>query len=79
MHQLALEESEEQWADPKVRLGLVTGKEALGWINKSSQELYRVSVTLLAIIDAMRTSEIPPEMCDLVRMLTEFSAHQFGD
>jgi AAA domain, putative AbiEii toxin, Type IV TA system/AAA ATPase domain len=75
VYELALDAFEERWADPVLRLALVSGKDALGWVNRNAQELYSVSVTATAIIDAMRSDEIPAEMRDLVRMLSEFSAH----
>ena len=73
--ELALNAFEGQWADPELRLCLVPGKDALGWVNRNAQELYGVSVTPTAIIDAMRTDEIPSEMRALVGMLSEFSTH----
>jgi hypothetical protein len=73
--EVALDAFEKQWADPELRLCLVPGKDALGWVNRNAQERYGVSVTATAIIDAMHADEIPAEMRALVEMLSEFSAH----
>jgi energy-coupling factor transporter ATP-binding protein EcfA2 len=79
VNELALDAFEKEWADPELRLGLVPGKEAVGWVNTNAQDRYGVSVTAAAIIDAMQTDEIPSEMHTLVEMLSEFSAHHPGD
>ena len=71
--EMTLNEFEEGWRVPRMRLELVPGKEALGAINKHAQEKYGVSITATAIIDAMQSNEIPKEMVELVDLLVRFS------
>lgn len=69
----ALREFEASWEEPAVQLHLIPGKEALGAINRHLQARYGVTVTSTAIIDAMRTDEVPAEMKDLIQQLTVFT------
>lgn len=71
--EVGLNELEQLWTDSHARLMIVPGKDALSYINKSLQERHGVSVTLTAIIDAMRTEEIPKEMCNLIASLSSFA------
>ena len=61
------------WSDHSARLRLVSGKEAFSHVNRHAQEIYGVSVTSAAVINAMRVNEIPTEMVELVNMLVDFS------
>ncbi|QIG49392.1 AAA family ATPase [Nordella sp. HKS 07] len=76
--EIALEDFDRLWAVEKTRLGLLPGKDALGAINKHLQGEYGVSITPSAIIDAMRSDEIPAEMIKLISMLTKFSVSSVG-
>jgi predicted ATP-dependent endonuclease of OLD family len=69
----AIEEFESNWSDGSRRLNVVPGKDAIAEINKVLQEKYKISITPTAIVDAMRTSEMPDEMHELVKMLKTFS------
>ena len=66
----ALEEFELSWEHP---LNIVPGKDAMSVFNEQLQDLYGVSVTATAVIDAMRTEEVPDEIVDLVEKLEKFS------
>ncbi|WP_353641394.1 AAA family ATPase [Mesorhizobium sp. WSM2239] len=72
--QKTLEDFEEKWGDPEARLNIVSGKEALSEVNRFSQKTFSVTVTPMAIIDAMRNDEVPTEMMEIVEMLKSFSA-----
>lgn len=69
-----LSKIDQLWNDPKERLRLIGGKEALTEINKHTQSKYGVGITATAIIDAMHVGEIPEEMKDLVSMMITFSS-----
>ncbi len=53
--------------------------EALAALNQEAQSLYSVSVTPLAIIDAMTAEEIPNEMKSLVATLQALSADKLTE
>ena len=76
--QKAIEQFEVRWAKPLERLNMIPGKDALSAVNKHAQEAYSVSVTPMAIIDAMMSDEIPDEMRGLVEKLVEFSISSPG-
>jgi hypothetical protein len=71
--ELAFEEFEKSWNDAEIRLNLIPGKEAISAVNKFAQDSYDVSITPIAIVDAMTAAEIPMEMLELVELLKEFS------
>jgi hypothetical protein len=64
---------EARWADPQERVKMIPGKEALTNLNSFFQDNYQVSITPTAVIEAMRTSEVPPEMTTLIERLANFS------
>ena len=70
----SLEKFEGLWSDPAERYKLIPGKEAVSVINVHLQETYGVSITPVAIIDAMHVDEIPSEMRELVNELVSFSS-----
>lgn len=72
--ELALNEFEKAWSDPATKLSLIPGKEALSYINTYSQEKFGVTLTVGAIIDAIRVEEISKEMSDLVKGVEYLSA-----
>jgi hypothetical protein len=70
----ALVEFEECWKAPELRLAVIPGKDALSTLNQTLQEEYGVSVTPTAILDAMKASEIPDEMQQLIADLSKFAS-----
>ena len=70
----SLEKFGELWSNEAERYKLIPGKEAVSVINVHLQETYGVSVTPVAIIDAMHVDEIPSEMRELVDKLVSFSS-----
>lgn len=74
-NQAALEEFEADWAKgPGRRLELIPAKSALSAVNEHLQESYSVNVTFSGIIDALRKSEVPAEMRNLLGEISEFAA-----
>jgi hypothetical protein len=73
INQLALDAFENLWRDPHTRFDLIPGKKSMAAVNRFAQESYGVSVTATAIIDSMRTDEVPSEMKSLVQLLAEFA------
>ena len=69
-----LERLNQAWEKQQHRLDLLPGKDALSYVNGKLQERFQVSLTPLAIIDAMRISEVPQEMKDLVEELQSFAS-----
>ncbi len=63
---------EERWRDPMERLRMIPGKDALSCVNHALQEAHGVNVTSTAIIEAMRASEVPQEMRQLLTQLDRF-------
>jgi hypothetical protein len=70
---MALEAFETLWSDDLARLNCIPGKDAISAINARLQEQFAIAVTPTAIIDEMRTDEVPNEMKSLIEMLAEFS------
>lgn len=71
-----LEELEREWGDASGHLRLIPGKEALSAVNAKLQAKYQVSVTPTAIVDAMKSAEVPEEMCAIVAKLAEFAVKE---
>lgn len=74
LNEATLKEFGQLWTDGHSQLRIIPGKDAMSTINRSLQERYGVSVTPTAIIDAMRTDEIPKEMRDLIDSLSIFAS-----
>lgn len=74
----ALKELDALWKSPETALEVVPGKEALGFVNRTLQERYGISVTPTGVIDAMNQSEIPLEVIDLVKELEKFAKSKPG-
>jgi energy-coupling factor transporter ATP-binding protein EcfA2 len=74
INEVALDEFEESWKIVSKRLDIIPGKEAMSFLNQHLQDEYGVSLTPTAIIDAMRTDEVPAEIQKLVRDLSKFSS-----
>ncbi|MEA2755881.1 MAG: hypothetical protein QOJ54_2170 [Aliidongia sp.] len=72
LNQQVLDDVDRRWTDPLARMQMIPGKEALSHINQVLQDRYRISVTAGAIVDAMRVSEVLPEISDLLRQLDRF-------
>jgi energy-coupling factor transporter ATP-binding protein EcfA2 len=68
----ALTELEACWENPKERLRVIPGKEALSMFNQYLQSEFGVSVTPTGIVDAMRVDEIPDEIRNLLTELNNF-------
>jgi energy-coupling factor transporter ATP-binding protein EcfA2 len=73
LSQTEIKDFERRWADPGARMRIIPGKDALTFINKELQDKYGVSVTPGAIVDAMRSSEVPSELNKLLKCLDEFA------
>jgi hypothetical protein len=78
LNQQVLDDVDQRWIDPLARMQMVPGKEALSHINQVLQERYGISVTAGAIVDAMRVSEVPAEISDLLRRLDRFASDAVG-
>jgi AAA15 family ATPase/GTPase len=70
----ALCEFNKYWEIRESRLALVPGKDALSHVNAKLQNTHSISVTPLAIIDAMNQDEIPNEVSQLIEILAAFSS-----
>lgn len=70
----ALKEFESCWKDLDARLQVIPGKEALAALNQTLQNQYGVSITATAILDAMRSGEIPNEMRDIITDVSKFAS-----
>jgi len=75
--ELALDEVNALWV--RSSLALIPGKEALSVFNIHLQAKYAVSVTPTAIIDAIRSAEMPVEVASIVRMLQALSSSRPPD
>ncbi|MEL7729360.1 AAA family ATPase [Citromicrobium bathyomarinum] len=71
--QEALEEFDARWGDPKERLKLIPGKEALAWLNSQLQPTYKVSVSASGIVDVMHVHEVPDDMRMLIDQVEKFA------
>ena len=69
-----LEEFEECWREPAVRLKAIPGKEALSAFNQHLQDSYGVSVTPTAIVDAMEVDQIPDDIRLLIENIASFAS-----
>jgi len=76
--QEGLEEFEALWNDRGQRRSLLPGKEALAFVNRRLQELFGVSVTSTAVVEALRIDEIPEAVVDLLRGLKTFGEMHVG-
>ena len=73
INQAALDEFESDWKDLESQLKVIPGKDALSAINQKFQELYGVNVTPTAIIDAMKSDEIPAGINQLIEDISNFT------
>jgi AAA15 family ATPase/GTPase len=74
IHEKALEDFEKCWQTSASRLEIVPGKEALSAVNVHLQKQYGISVTPTAIVDVMKSDEIPGEVKKLVHDLASFAS-----
>ena len=72
-----LDEFEQRWSVEKMKLSMISGKDALSRFNEHIQNEYGITVTSTAIIDTMRKDEIPKEMRSLVELLDRFTTKSF--
>jgi hypothetical protein len=70
----ALLEFEECWKDTNLRLAIIPGKDALSSFNLRLQEKYGISITPMAIIDAMIGTEVPAEMKKVIADIHAFAS-----
>jgi len=70
----ALLEFEECWKDANLRLAIIPGKDALSSFNLHLQEKYGISITPMAIIDAMIGTEVPAEMKKVIADIHAFAS-----
>jgi len=61
------------WRDKSERLRVIPGKEAFSAVNLALQNQLGVSVTPAGVIEAMRVTEVPAKMVELVEKLVSFS------
>ncbi len=73
INQAGLQEFNACWESPDSRLEVIPGKEAISVINQHLQELYGISITPTAIINAMHPNEIPVEIKTLIHDITQFA------
>lgn len=66
------------WEALEQTLATIPGKEAVSELNSRLQEVYKITVTPTAIIDAMRSDEVPADMVKLVDELRRFSSVSVG-
>ena len=78
-NEVVLDAVAKSWGDDLLRLNLVPGKDALSDVNGYLQDAFGVSITPVAIIDAMKAEEIPNEMKELIATLVEFSGTKLVD
>lgn len=74
INEAALEEFEDCWKDVNSRLEVIPGKEAMSAVNQHLQQQYGVTVTATAIVDAMQVDEIPADMKQLIRNISQFAS-----
>lgn len=74
INEAALEEFEDCWKDVNSRLEVIPGKEAMSAVNQHLQQQYGVTVTATAIVDAMQVDEIPADMKQLIRDISQFAS-----
>lgn len=65
---------ETNWQDRQKLISMIPGKEALAAINEAFQSEGGVTITPTAIIEAMRSDEVPQEMVALLESLQRFTA-----
>jgi hypothetical protein len=69
-----LNEFEKLCSTPESRLLIIPGKEALGAINKYTQDVYGANITATSVVDMMTFDEVSPEMKRLVTALGTFAS-----
>lgn len=69
----AMDVFESKWSQFPERIKMIQGKAALSYLNAKIQNEYKVSVTAVGIIEAMRVDEIPGEMKLLIERISRFS------
>jgi hypothetical protein len=79
MHEAAaneavLKEFGECWQTFESRMAVIPGKDALSALNQRFQQEYGISITPTAIIEAMRSDEVPEDMHKLIAGIDEFVA-----
>lgn len=73
-----LDEFDDIWRELSKRLEIVPGKELLAKLNQYLQATYKVTLTALGIISAMRQDEVPEEILTLMEGLGNFQRMEAG-
>lgn len=73
-----LDEFNDIWRELSKRLEIVPGKELLAKLNQYLQATYKVTLTALGIISAMRQDEVPEEILTLMEGLGNFQRMEAG-
>jgi ABC-type multidrug transport system ATPase subunit len=73
-----LDEFDDIWRKLSKRLEIVPGKELLAKLNQYLQATYKVTLTTLGIISAMRQDEVPEEIVTLMEGLGNFQRMEAG-
>jgi energy-coupling factor transporter ATP-binding protein EcfA2 len=73
--QRLLDEFETAWNGWDRRCILLPGKDLLSVLNRYTQGKYKVTITPIAIIDAMKPEEVPGEIVALIEELDTFRRH----
>jgi hypothetical protein len=60
------------WSNLESRLALVPGKDVLSLLNQRLQERYEISISALAIVNAMAPNDIPGDLRALIDSLESF-------
>lgn len=63
---------ESKWGNINTRMEIVPGKQVLKQLRDEIQSKYGVSLTDFRIIDEFKRTEIPYDLCDLIKLLEEY-------
>lgn len=63
---------ESKWESIDTRMEIVPGKDVLKKLREEIQSKYGVNITDFRIIDEFRPSDIPTDLCDLIKRLEEY-------
>lgn len=78
VNEATLDDFEITWREKSTRLNALPGKEAVSFLNTHFQDCYGVSVTPTSIIEAMTSVDIPPDMKEMVKAISDFSSPSEG-
>ena len=78
-NEASLVEFNELWKTFESRMLVIPGKEAISHLNQYFQNEYSISITPTAVIDAMKTEEIPNDVSDLITAIDKFTNEPFSE